>query len=399
MKPKLISSRHPAPRDSDSRFLPQPIVIPPYLECGICKTCDEITPLVTAFNAGCSDPTNYDERLARYLNRQLGFSLLPEAYADFLEKCGANPFPTTCSNSLQLCPSTPFDKGEVGDNCLVGLMNQIKAQALFAYEEQLDELRETFINEYLNACLGSTSEIFEVETETSEYQYTLYYFDQAGNLVKTIPPKGVVLNNGPTFLADAAAYRNGEAGATKQLPAHAMPTVYVYNSLNQVILEDTPDANPKQFWYDRLGRLVASQDGRQALPRNYSYSLYDDLGRIIEAGEVVGVSVNSPLTNTIAMDDALFASWLENEEQFMVSRTFYDEDAFDFPAYQPPLFDPSEARNLRNRVVATAAYDIKFGGQQYPILEYTSAAHYSYDVVGNVKTLVQPLSDLIYILC
>ncbi|HYG52116.1 MAG TPA: hypothetical protein VD905_14490, partial [Flavobacteriales bacterium] len=41
------------------------------------------------------------------------------------------------------------------------------------------------------------------------------------------------------------------------------------------------------FWYDRLGRIVVSQNTRQfnQSPKKYSYTLYDALGRVVEAGE------------------------------------------------------------------------------------------------------------------
>ncbi|MBL0200735.1 MAG: hypothetical protein IPP81_11500 [Chitinophagaceae bacterium] len=38
------------------------------------------------------------------------------------------------------------------------------------------------------------------------------------------------------------------------------------------------------FWYDRLGRLVVSRNAKQQAGNNYSYTLYDDLGRIKEVG-------------------------------------------------------------------------------------------------------------------
>src|SRR5690554_3613752 len=45
-----------------------------------------------------------------------------------------------------------------------------------------------------------------------------------------------------------------------------------------------------RFYYDRLGRLVVSQNARQAstnstVAEKYSYTLYDELGRVIEVGE------------------------------------------------------------------------------------------------------------------
>ncbi|HTN07289.1 hypothetical protein, partial [Agriterribacter sp.] len=67
--------------------------------------------------------------------------------------------------------------------------------------------------------------------------YTIY--DQAGNLVKTIPPEGVNISRHPDTLALVAQKRLlGESYPRK----HTMPTLYRYNSLNQVVSQQTPDA-------------------------------------------------------------------------------------------------------------------------------------------------------------
>lgn len=47
------------------------------------------------------------------------------------------------------------------------------------------------------------------------------------------------------------------------VPKHGLPTNYAYNSLNQVIRQSSPDGGITNFWYDRLGKLVASQNAEQ----------------------------------------------------------------------------------------------------------------------------------------
>jgi uncharacterized protein RhaS with RHS repeats len=44
-----------------------------------------------------------------------------------------------------------------------------------------------------------------------------------------------------------------------------MATTYEYNSFNQVKKQFSPDGGTSEFWYDRLGRLVASQNQEQRL--------------------------------------------------------------------------------------------------------------------------------------
>ena len=71
-----------------------------------------------------------------------------------------------------------------------------------------------------------------------------------------------------------------------------MATTYEYNSFNQVKKQFSPDGGTSEFWYDRLGRLVASQNEEQRLgadtyglgTNRFSYTKYDALGRITEVG-------------------------------------------------------------------------------------------------------------------
>ena len=115
-----------------------------------------------------------------------------------------------------------------------------------------------------------------------EYHFTLYYYDLAGNLVKTVSPEGVRPNRDPAFLAEVKTKRN--AGQFLA-PTHYLATKYAYNSLNQVVRQTTPDAGLSEFWYDRLGRLVVSRNAKQLIEGKYSYTLYDAIGRITEVGQ------------------------------------------------------------------------------------------------------------------
>ena len=56
-----------------------------------------------------------------------------------------------------------------------------------------DSLKGSFDSAYVGKCLQAASkELLTLTDSISEYHYTLYYYDQAGNLVKTVPPAGVV---------------------------------------------------------------------------------------------------------------------------------------------------------------------------------------------------------------
>ena len=72
-----------------------------------------------------------------------------------------------------------------------------------------------------------------MEYTDSEYHYTLYYYDQSGNLVRTVPPAGVKPFTTPTQLSNVVVSRL--SNSTPQLPQHIMTTTYKHNALNAVV--------------------------------------------------------------------------------------------------------------------------------------------------------------------
>lgn len=61
------------------------------------------------------------------------------------------------------------------------------------YTYYSDSVKGSFLDAYIGKCLeAANKEKLTLTDWVSEYHYTLYYYDQAGNLVKTVPPAGVV---------------------------------------------------------------------------------------------------------------------------------------------------------------------------------------------------------------
>ena len=206
-----------------------------------------------------------------------------------------------------------------------------------------------------------------------EYHYTLYYYDQSGNLVKTVPPKGV------SYSTAAGTY-----------PQHTLVTTYEYNSFNQVTRQTTPDAGTSAFWYDVLGRLVASQNAEQKNPLNggsvgrYSYTFYDALGRIIEVGETVNQTgfTLPEMTDAISKDPVQLAEWKSKGVKTQITQTFYDAPAVGIV----PHVDITAMQGLgsnRKRVVSTITRNSSADSS------YQTGTHYVYDITGNVRTLWQ----------
>ncbi len=272
------------------------------------------------------------------------------------------------------------------------------------YNAYKDSLSDYFNEAYTGKCLNAINlESFTVKHSVSEYHYTLYYYDQAGNLIKTVPPEGVHPDRDPSWLAQVTA---AKASGTVLVPAHTLPTVYRYNSLNQVVSQHTPDAGLSAFWYDKLGRLAISQNAKQKPLNNYSYTLYDYIGRIREVGQKLQPT---SMTNTISRDTTALALWLNfnnrnfNYNAVQVTSTVYDAVSNVTQLTAPvvsanPVTFTQQAYTLRNRVSYTQYYDvlqnnttIVKGATIYtPIYgNYTTGTYYAYDIHGNVDTLLQ----------
>jgi RHS repeat-associated protein len=113
--------------------------------------------------------------------------------------------------------------------------------ATIRYEEYIKNIRNEFQRRYVKKCL-SVYEDFFMRYNNSEDHTTLYYYDQAGNLVRTIPPKGVVPFDPVIDKAKLDQVRVDRAQGVKTVfTTHTMATTYKYNSLNQLQYQSTPD--------------------------------------------------------------------------------------------------------------------------------------------------------------
>ncbi|RAJ75643.1 RHS repeat-associated protein [Chitinophaga dinghuensis] len=250
-----------------------------------------------------------------------------------------------------------------------------KGEEIYNYYK--DSLTYDFQRLYVQAAKNLRNrEQFTVGHESREYQYTLYYYDQAGNLVKTIPPAGARVNKSQAWFDQVADAR---AKGERLVPAHEMATDYRYNSINVVVERKSPDAGIARIWHDRLGRMIALQSAQQKLDNKYTYTLYDDLGRITEVGQLTNPEV---LTTDISKNSVLWSSWFAaaGDSREQIRRTKYD--------IPYPFMDGTDwnATNLRNRVSWTAMYPTI---QDTIAGQHATATYYSYDIHGNVKTLMQ----------
>ncbi len=196
----------------------------------------------------------------------------------------------------------------------------------------------------------------------------------------------------------------GATGATSGTPILALSSdaqngTLVGSDGSVQSLNDQAEQFNSRFWYDELGRLILSQNAKQftitayespatvalaaAVPNNgsgtmraYSYTLYDAIGRITEVGEILSANAPQAAKNESQILFSTHTAFVANSYKHQTTKTFYDQNA-NPPAGLAPTY-------LRNRVAYTTY-------QQEPAAP-TQQTHYSYDVHGNVNSLVQIIS-------
>lgn len=338
-----------------------------------------------------------------------------------------NSFPDMLACDLDVSiddPATAVQTNCEQENNELALYN-----ANATYQQLLTNAANTYMNAYTAHCVNEAVETFTVSYDLHEYYYTLYYYDQAGNLVKTVPPEGVNVITSTVTLTDVKNYRDdlrdhnyNTTTASFTVPAHDMKSYYSYNSLqqptaahqNELAHGGTFESGETSFWYDYLGRLVVSQNSRQAAmsPPAYSYTIYDELGRIAEVGQV---QTSATLTSDDNATGSRYFSqynyfnpsgtdyvsgWIAAGTKSEVTYTHYDEAWGSTSSDVTAAFGSSGQENLRNRVSAVVydddpstthdLYGFSVAGQP----GHLSAYYYSYDVHGNVKTAVQETPPL-----
>ncbi|MGH2666535.1 hypothetical protein, partial [Flavobacterium sp.] len=202
-----------------------------------------------------------------------------------------------------LCPSppaaipfyTPQLPNTDDSDCEALVTNLNETYGAEAYNNFLQEKRRDFIAKYIKDAMSKVAETFEMKYFDKEYQYTLYYYDQAGNLTQTVAPEGV-RRLSPTQLSEKNTLINtyrknaniNTADDFSLQPEHIFKTQYKYNSLNQLVWQSTPDGGETRFAYDNLGRIIASQNANQDSDNkvNLNFTLgskiaYDNNGNLV----------------------------------------------------------------------------------------------------------------------
>lgn len=147
-------------------------------------------------------------------------------------------------------PCTPPDtvmlpQVELINSCFEYLDDVAELIAKSRYEEQIQYFTSRFRNTYLNKCMQPVEDL-DMTMPNKDYHYTLYYYDQGGNLVRTVPPAGVKLITNSTQLIQVIADRTNDE--REVYTKHGLATTYEYNSLNQLMRQSIPDNDLMNRW-------------------------------------------------------------------------------------------------------------------------------------------------------
>ncbi len=258
-------------------------------------------------------------------------------------------------------------------------------------EKCIENQEADFGAAYDQYCLSTyfLNDQVEVSYDVATYHHTLYYYDRAGNLTKTVPPKGVM------------PLPQGQL-SRENTPSHTLVTGYDYNSLGQLVSQSSPDGGATEFIYNNIGQLRFSQNAHQAQPdkNTLSYTKYDALSRIVEVGEAeLGNDYLAPDGTNYVINDFVD---LESEDLLDLDKESYTTLSVDarYPTaahnqaqqtlttYTEPasvIYNGEGQTYLRNRV----SYSTLINKQGETVTTY-----YSYDPHGNVKWLVQEIPGI-----
>ncbi|HTJ11853.1 MAG TPA: LamG-like jellyroll fold domain-containing protein [Dinghuibacter sp.] len=173
--------------------LQSPVTLPAALVPGSTAAvpCSTLQGLVSSFQSYfpglTTDNPDYENLFTNYLNHRTGFALGFDDYQDFLGTCSGNAL---LYNKPLTTAVQPNDNA-----CVQDLFADAETNAQTRFVAYIDSVRAAFRQAYLTRCMGLQPTL-GMNANLDEYHYTLYYYDQAGNLIKTVPPAGVALLNG-----------------------------------------------------------------------------------------------------------------------------------------------------------------------------------------------------------
>ncbi len=210
-----------------------------FIREGFCYCLDGYFANLYAYVAGLYEPLSVTEMLdiGKYCEDRLTPPCTPEPYV--------------------FDGSTDLPPADYENPCQTQLEDNAKLNGEAMYQQYVEYMTTVIASAYRKHCLGAAETFTTVYTD-KEYHFTLYYYDQAGNLVKTVPPEGVrMLDITSHTSPDAIQVANDRLNGTHTIYTHhQLPTTYRYNSLNQLEQQSLPDHDKMSVWQTSLSVIL-----------------------------------------------------------------------------------------------------------------------------------------------
>ncbi|UOQ75192.1 RHS repeat domain-containing protein [Hymenobacter cellulosilyticus] len=195
--------------------------------------------------------------------------------------------------------------------------------------------------------------------------FSYSYYDDAGRVVATVAPRGVDLT---------------------QTTYPAFVTRNTYSGAGTLLSTESTDEGRTEYVYARDGRIRFSQSAKQKYDKRFSYSNYDEVGRVVESGEytmdtnpALGILFESQLTEQPAansilalLEDRTRSGGLDVARCHQRNQVWYD---------------------LADETLVGRTQEFVLGSVAKTQNEHTTS-WYSYDELGRVTWLVQQTQAL-----
>ena len=178
--------------NSCNYLLEEDVTLPVFMVPGA-KGCITLTEynnakatLASEFENGefVSTNSNYERILANYMNQWFGFAMSYDQYAAFESQGSSDP------NAI-LCNEPPFTPVAIDAYaCVKSKLEVAVANGQREYAAYVEEEKIKF-KDNLIAFSSSIQANVYLAAKQQIYHHTLYYYDQVGNLIRTVPPAGV----------------------------------------------------------------------------------------------------------------------------------------------------------------------------------------------------------------
>jgi hypothetical protein len=221
---------------------------------------------------------------------------------------------------------------------------------------------------------------------TVSLSYTNYYldvsyqfYDDTGRLKSSLSPNGFKQLKENSGLSYSAVDQ----------------TSYIYNHQGWLLSMKEPDAGTTNYKYRKDGKIRFSQNAEQATTakNDFSYTLYDKLGRPIESGEYYGTQyLFSDLQGQLEYSNQIYFS---TDKRDWI-KTYYDAPSAPIPNLPASEFTQDFVRgaisSTENENIQTwYSYDelgrVVWMAQRPKVLNKTFVTRYTYDFIGNVLTV------------